>query len=271
MTDTKKPGAARVVSPRSWALASGLAAVSALGVTAPLATPALAQATPAAPAAESGEAGEAGMQVQDPAIEYLAKLGLFEASYRIAVALYGTGAHAEAAAHLETSHHAFYDDIADDIAAHGARPFGDKARALTQAIANGDSDEVVTELATALFSAIAAAADAAHPTPGERIMAMHELMDVAAADYKGGVENGKVIEPHEYRDAWGFVETVRARALRLAASDKPDVAQAGRDVLEQVNMLAPLFPSVDATTTEGDPADIAAASAWIEIIALRLR
>lgn len=271
MTDNRKPCTARVVSPRSWALASGLAAVSAIGVTAPLAAPAFAQATPAAPAAEAGEAGEAGMQVEDPIIEYLAELGLFEASYRIAVALYVVGARAEAAEHLETSHHAFYDDIADDIAAHGARPFGDNAHALTEAIAEGVSDEVVTQLATELFAAIAEAANAAHPSPRERIMAMHALMEVAAADYEGGVENGKVIDPHEYRDSWGFVETVRAHALTLAASEDSTVGQAGRDVLEQLNMLAPLFPSVKAIATGGDPADISAASAWIEIIALRLR
>lgn len=262
------PLAPRRVAPRSWVVATAAAALSIAAPLAPL--PGLIPSALASETGEGGEAGEAGVVHQDGAAGFLTELGLFEAAHLIVNALYQRGEHATALEQLEGSHHAYYEDLAEGIAQYGATPFDAQTRAFAEAIADEASAETVAARLSVLLVALDAARVAANPTTRERVQAMKTLLDIAAADYAGGVEAGAVVLDHEYRDAWGFVETVRARAQALAADPDADVAAAGVAVLAQLDPLAPLFPDLTATATSGDPAMIAVAAAWVEIIALRL-
>lgn len=258
----------RRVAPRSWALA-GTVAASALiaGQLAPLAnvfaTPAMAQ--------EAGEAGEAGVALSAGPSAFLTELGLFEAAHRIAAQLSAEGETDLARAHLEASHHAFYEDLAEELEEHGAPQFEAQAEAFARAVNDGASAEEVTAAAEAVFAAIDAAGRSADAAALDELMSVKDLLLVAAADYEGGVEDGIVTFAQEYRDAWGFVATARARAETLAASQDATIAKAGRDALEQIDATAPLFPGLTAETAGGDPTLLPAAAAWIEIIALRLK
>lgn len=262
---TSKP-ARRVASRatnRPWAMATA----AALGLAVPL-VPALVVA-PAAYASEGGESGESGVVRQEGTAGFLTDLGLFEAAHRIVGTLYQRGDYAQALAQLQDSHHAYYDDLLPTLTAINAPGFDAETATFAEAVAQESSTEIVAARLDTLFAAIETARAAAHPTVSERLLSMKTLLDVAAADYAGGVENGEVTFDHEYRDAWGFVETVRARAQALTLD--PATAQAGTEVLAQLAPLAPLFPDLTATQTSGDPSLLSVAAAWVEIIALRNR
>jgi hypothetical protein len=264
-----RPTAPRSVRPRSWTM---LATTAALTAAAPV-VPMLATATMAhaQEAGEAGESGEAAVSHGDGVEALLTEMGLFEAAHLIPTALYLRGGRDEALEQFDGAHHAYYEDLATELAEAGVPGFGDEARAFADALHEGLSDETVEARFHTLIAAIARARGATQASLHQQIMAMKRMLDVAAADFAGGVENGEILSEHEYRDAWGFVETVRARASALAASDDADTAQAGTEVLAQLDGLASLFPGLSPEAAPGDPGRIAAAAAWVEIIALRHR
>ena len=136
---------------------------------------------------------------------------------------------------------------------------------------SGADPAAVAAAADEVLAAIVTASDAAAPSLKDRLLSMKDLMAVAAADFEGGVEDGKVTFAMEYRDAWGFVQVIRAEAETLAASSDAAEAEAGKAVLEQVASVDPLFDGVMAETAGTDIGLLAAAAGWIEIIALKAK
>lgn len=224
----------------------------------------------ASEADEAGEAGEAGVSHGDGPAEFLTELGLFDAANRIVAALYVRGERDAAREQLETSHHAFYEDLEQRLAAAGAPAFHDEALNFAAALREGLSDETVAARLSVLLAAIDRARAGSGATPRERVLSLKYLLDVAAADYAGGVDQGEILSDHEYRDAWGFVETARAQARALADDADLALAQAGRDVLVQIERTQALFPDLMPASVSGDPAAMSIAAAWVEIVALRL-
>ncbi|MEZ5752820.1 MAG: hypothetical protein R3D60_12940 [Paracoccaceae bacterium] len=257
----------RRVSPRRWAAATTAVLATAI---APISGPLMLTGAAFAQA-ESGEAGEAGMIPQDTTAGFLAELGLFEAAHRIVGALYARGDIDEARDQLAGSHHALYEDLADDLASRQAPGFAAETADFAQAVNTGASSEIVEARLQNLLAAVELARLATTDSAYERVMGLKLLLDVANADFSGGVDNGEILSDHEYRDAWGFVETVRAGAQAMTLAPDAAQAQAGRDILAQLERIAPLFPDLQATAAPGDPNLIAAAAGWVEIIALRLR
>jgi hypothetical protein len=262
---TEKPRT-RLVDPKSWAIiaATGLAA------TAPLALMVHAGSSHAAGASESGEAGEAGVVLSEGPSAFLTKLGYFEGTYRIIAALYLGGNRALAREHMELSHHAFYEDIEPALAEYGAPGFAAENTAFITAIL-ADADADVAAAFDALLAALGRSAAATPAKARDRLMSLRDLMALAAAEYEGGVTDGQVELDMEYRDSWGFYETARKRAEALVANTDPSLSKAGSEVLEQLAGLDTLYPSLTSQTGAADPSPLAAAAAWIEIIALRQR
>lgn len=280
------PKAPRTVRPLRWtmlgtAAATGLAFGQVAAVATFVATPAHAQSASesgeagesatVAPASEAGEAGESGAITSDGVAHYLTELGLFEAAHRIVAELYAQGEVALAQEHLADSHHAYYEDLEHEIEENGGIDFEDEAEAFADAVNSGAAPDIVAAAAEAVIAAIKAADAASEATDYDRAMSIKDLLAVAAADYEGGVYEGKVDAPQEYRDAWGFVETARTRADALAASANEGSAKAGTAILEQIASLSPLFPELTAAEAGGDPELLPSAAAWTEIIALRIK
>lgn len=271
------PQTARLVTPRKWALLGTVAAGSLALAQAPLhanvfATPAQAQTsnTTANTSAEAGEAGEGGTAVIDGPTTYLTALGELEATYRVVSTLYSTGEPKLAQAHLAASTHGDYDQVESAVEEHGASDFEGLVENFADAVAGGAAPETVAAAADAVLAAIDAARNVEAATPREVVMALKALMASAANDYADSIDAGQIVDPQEYRDAWGLVETVRVRATELAQADDVEAAKAGADVLNLLTELGPLFPGPDATEAGGDPTLLPATAAWIEIIALRL-
>lgn len=271
MTDS--PETSRRVHPRKLTLA-GLAAGALVAAQPAALGPLLATALPlpaGAAAGEGGEAGEGGVVLSEGPAEFLTSLGYFEGAYRIAVRLYLDGDRAAAAEHLEDSHHAFYEDIEEQIARYGAPGFAQEAAAFTSAIIDDKGDAAVRDSYAIVMAKVAENANAAGASAYDRAMSVHDLVELATAEFEGGVDAGEVIVPIEYRDSWGFYETARARAEAFAASDDAGLAGAGADLLDHLAGVAALYPSLTSDKAAADPADLVVATGWSEIIALRLK
>lgn len=271
MSDTQKQ--ARRVQPRKLTLA-GIAA-GALVVAQPMVIGGVLNSVAAWPAGaetgEGGEAGEGGVVLTEGPAEFLTSLGYFEGTYRIAARLYLAGAHGAAAEHLEDSHHAFYEDIVEQIDAYGASGFADEAAAFTTAIMQDQGDDAVRASYDALMAKVAENASAAGASAYDQAMSIHDLIALASAEYEGGVDEGTVIVPIEFRDSWGFYETAKARAEAFARNADPAIAAAGDELLEYLAPVEALYPSLSSETAGPDPVDLVVATGWSEIIALRLK
>lgn len=268
MTD-KTPPRTRRVLPGGWALiaATGLAVTQPALVADFMAPAAHAAGAEAGEGGEGGESGEAGVVRSEGPSAFLTELGYFEGTYLIIERLYRSGERDLARAHLEESHHAIYEDIAPRLAEFGAPAFEAAAARFSDAVTSDASDDAVSEAFGGLMKAIADARRAADLSPHEQLISIKDLLTLAHAEYEGGAEAGTVDIPIEYRDAWGFYETARLRAVALAA--EPDTARAGQALLERLEGLGALFPSLTATQVSDDPSGLAAAAGWAEIIALR--
>lgn len=265
----------RRVTPRTWAFA-GTVAASAMAIApaltisgfAGLASPAMASS---GEAGEAGEGGEGGVTLSEGAAGFLTALGYFEGTYRIIATLYLGGDRDLAREHLETSHHAFYDDIEEGLAGYDAPGFRDEDRAFVAAITSDAPDDEVTAALETLIAALDRTGAAAKAPARDQMLSIRDLLALAAAEYEGGVEDGIVTLGMEYRDSWGFYETARMRAAALAEASDPKLAQAGAQALERMAGLDALYPSLSAARASTDPSPLAGAAAWAEIIALRLR
>ncbi|MFV0513726.1 MAG: hypothetical protein ACK5MY_08885 [Jhaorihella sp.] len=269
MTEDAKP---RTVSPRKWAL---LAATS-LAAASPLAMPVLsasgvlvATSVEAGEAGEGGESGEAGVARSEGPSAFLTELGYFEGTYLIIANLYLSDQKDLAREHMEVSHHAIYEDIAPKLAALGAPGFDAAARKFNEAVAGGTPDTEVAAALETLLAEVKATGKAANLSLRDQLVSIKDLLALAHAEYEGGVDDGEVEVPIEFRDSWGFYETARHRAERMAADSDPATASAGEAVLEKLAGLDALYPSLTVERAPTDPSPLAAAAGWVEIIALR--
>jgi hypothetical protein len=285
MSTPKSP--IRLIQPKKWSLlgtaaATGLsAALGAVSLPAPVAAEGAAPLRASGPAAalpsgrmgeagEAGEAGEGAVETDDRGVEFLAHLGLFESAIRIVATLYATGHVAEAQAQLEESHHAEYEDLEEGFEDFHQSGFEAEFRAFADSVMAGATAAEVAAAETALLAAIDAAHHADGLDPRDEFETMLHLMETAAADYEGGVTGGKVTEPHEYRDAWGFVETVRARAAELSTSGDAAIAGAASEVLTALEPVLPMFPSLTSATAGDDVSILHGAAGWIRFTILKV-
>ena len=218
--------------------------------------------------AQGGEAGEAGaVDGLDPQVGFLVLLGLFDATYRIAGELQALGQTALAAEHLEFSHHAHYEDIADGVIARGFAPFEDQTHAYAAALGTGEDAQARLAGLLDIVATIRASEGAAH-----RMHADEVLLRIAGNDYAGGVEAGQVLAEQEYHDAWGFTQSARADLEALSQQPEP-VAAAALRALRALEPIAALFPGLLATEIAPEVADASVlhgAAARVEIARLRL-
>ncbi|MBK6468311.1 MAG: hypothetical protein IPF96_16745 [Rhodobacter sp.] len=136
------------------------------------------------------------------AVQFLSLLGLFEAQHRIVAALHVAGDGAAAVEHLEGSHHAAYDDIAEGVAASGQPDFRPATEAFAALVTAGAAPDAVAAAAESVIAAIDAVR--ATTTAKDQMKAAEALLRVAASDMEAGVDDGQVTLAQEYRDSWGF-------------------------------------------------------------------
>ncbi len=218
---------------------------------------------------EGGEGGEGGsIEGLSPSLGFLTVMGQFEATHAIVAGLVAEGRPEDAKAHLEESHHAFYEDIEDGLEDRGVAPFEEEAEAFAEAVRSGADPARIAAAAEAVTGPIHGCLSL---FPAADILAAsRQLVLIAAGDFEGGVEAGEVVAPQEYRDAWGFSHVAATWIGGLTESPDPATAEAAARALDALSPTAALFPSLGSARAGGDASALHAAAARIEIAALRL-
>ena len=200
---------------------------------------------------------------------YLVQLGLIRGHLRVGYALLETGADAAAATHSKHPSDELYADLEAAFAARGKPGFAPALSALAEAFEAGDlGDAGVAH--DAVREAISDAESAAVLNPVKGANVILGLLRVAAWEYGVGIRDGEVANAHEYQDAWGFTQTAKDWAAKLAESGEPaPVFAAIQARLTELDDLWPeLMPS--EVTPAMNAARLYAAAAEVEIMALQL-
>lgn len=220
---------------------------------------------------EGGEGGEAGAVAAAPEdAGYLAALGFVEGHLRAGLALYTEGRADMAITHMKHPQDEIYADLAPQLEQRGAEGFAPQLTALATTVETGAPvadaqaafDAIVTEI-TEAGEGIA---------PRMQFDALAIILRTAADEYAVGVVDGTIAELHEYQDAWGFVQSAKARAAELALSDDPTVAAAAAKVTAALAEADTAFAALAPDGPVSGSADILyGAAARIELAALSVK
>ncbi|MCB2130733.1 MAG: hypothetical protein KDE03_17130 [Rhodobacteraceae bacterium] len=251
-------------------------AVGAANAATPVAGPGSAGPEPLwlAQSTEGGEGGEAGhVQEGDAVVAYLTGLGIIEGKTRVTQALSLAGQQAEAVSRLPRAE----DDIIRDLLPMMSETLaGEFAQALT-ALASAMSDTAASsedrEAAfQAVFASIAEAREHSGATEAAEAQAIVALLRDAADDYAAGVTDGSIVDPDEYRDAWGYVQVARSLSAHMAGEDDPLEKAFGQKVADAIDAAGEALPgAMPGDAPLGDASLLAAAAATAELAAYRLK
>ncbi|WP_347312443.1 hypothetical protein [Defluviimonas sp. SAOS-178_SWC] len=276
---TESPKISRRVSPHGWTTmtlagaAIGMAVAgqaTAGGVTGGPEKLWLAQATEGGEAGEAGESGTAA--TGDEVVDFLMDLGLIEGHLRAGVALYRAGLADQAATHMKHPQDEIYDELSYHLADFGAEGFAEELTALAEAVEGGKPAEAVEAALADVLKEIEEARDHAKASEAAEAQAMVAILRHAADEYGEGVKDGKIAELHEYQDAWGFVEVVRAQAAHMAGEDDAAEKAFGETAVAALDEARVALPDVSPEgKTLGDPSALFAAIATIELAAYKLK
>lgn len=223
-----------------------------------------------ADAGEGGEAGESGGGSSGDAdyrVHYFADLGLVEGHMRVGVELQKRGAHAAALTHMKHPADELYEDLKMHFEDVGVPGFADELEAVAKAVeANADATEIDARM-SALLAAIAAS-HGGSMTSAETARTIVELVRTAAEEYVAGIKDGKVTDPHEYQDAWGFVETAKAYLAAVPADEREEHAGPLGEIDAELGKLSAAWPDLEgAVAITADPSLLPGVAARIELAA----
>jgi hypothetical protein len=210
-----------------------------------------AQGTGSAPAIAPPEAmeregeGEGADKTVDMAtddVAYLTHLGLMRGHLRVGYELFRAGHPEHAVMHMKHPKSELYTDIVPALQARGSRGFADELEALAAAV---ESKAPLSEVEAAYQSVVTAidASEAVVPAAnrlgaGPGLQRVVNLTRTAAVEYAIGVVGGKLVNAHEYQDAYGFT--------RIAAQVAEDIDVSGNVAqAEAVNNVKTLLAELD--------------------------
>jgi hypothetical protein len=268
----------RRVAPRAWVTLTLSGAALGLTVTGgvagdvhgPAAAPEtlwLAQAT-----TEGGEGGEAGAIAGDDSVALLTGLGLIEGHLRAGVALYEAGLAEQATSHMKHPQDELYVGLLPLLTKAGAEDFSAELTELSAAVNSGADLARVKEIFAEVQKEIGEGREHAGGGEAAEAAAIVRMLTTAADEYALGVKDGKVLELHEYQDAWGFVEVARALLTHMAGEDDAAEKAFGEKALAALAEADAALPGVSPEgKTLGEASAIYAAAATIELAAYKLK
>jgi hypothetical protein len=194
-------------------------------------------------AGEGGEIAEASEASADDAA-FLTLLGLVEGHLRAGIELYRQGAADMAKTHMKHPGDELYVDLEPALAARGLDGFAGPLERLAVAI---EGDRPLPD-AEAAFAAVLDEIDRTREAAGAGLSAtLHSvtnLVRTAAEEYEIAVKDGRVADPHEYQDAWGFVQAAKARMAGLSQADRQRLGQGFDDITAELDGLGRAWPSI---------------------------
>jgi len=220
-------------------------------------------------ASAEGE-GEGGIPGATDKPAYLAQLMMLEGHLKAGTALYAAGEGSQAAVHMKHPHDELYMTLAPMLTAWGARDISPELHALASAVEGGMPVTAVEEAFTGLRAAATRAAETSKPNIKETLLAAAKTLRQAADEYNEGVKEGKVVNPKEYQDAYGFIGVVveRLTALEGASEVEKSAVAVARG---QAALCLAVAPTVTPPAKpEGKASTIYGAATRIELAALGL-
>ncbi|MGH6821151.1 MAG: hypothetical protein ACREDU_09855, partial [Methylocella sp.] len=83
-----------------------------------------------------------------------------------------------------------------------------------------------------------------------------------------GVKEGKVTDPREYQDAWGFVQAAKAMLAALPEEEREEHAAPVAEMEAEMEKIQVLWPDITGKSpVDADPTLLPAAAARIELAA----
>lgn len=223
---------------------------------------------------EGGEGGERGL-ASDPGANdaaFLTLLGLVEGHLRAGIELYRDDAADMAKTHMKHPSDELYADLEPALAARDLDGFAGELERLAVAVEGGQPVAEADAAFEAALQAIERTRAAANGDLAARLAAVTGLVRTAAEEYEIGVTDGRISDPHEYQDAWGFVQAAKAQMAGLDEADRQRMGQGYDEITAELDALDEAWPAVvppDSVTT--DASLLYAAAARIEIAALGAR
>ncbi len=223
---------------------------------------------------EGGEGGEGGHgehhtgDLATDDVAFLTQLGLVEGHLKVGMELYRANLLDDAAVHMKHPEQELYADLRPALTARKAKEFDKTLEALAQAV---EKKKPVTE-ADAAFSAVMADMKQVRASVKTNLRTKLEvvthLVKTAAEEYEEGVEGGKVVNPKEYQDGYGFTTFAKGilDSLTPAERGRADVQRVEKELTALVPMA---WPSIVKTPekVDFDHSKLQTAASRIELVA----
>jgi len=223
-------------------------------------------------AAGEGEGGgvtETDLKTND--VAFLTRLGLIRGHLLVGYELYTQGEVDMAITHMKHPRDELYAGLVPSIEYHGGKRFDDALSNLADKVTSNAPQAEVDEAYEQLESGIKAAEALTKPDLKNTLQSIKDLIRTAGAEYALGVENGKLINLHEYQDAYGFTQIAKRRLEQLPKATRKESADTVKAVEDYLAELTDLWPSIAPEgDVDGDASKLYGVAARIEIAALGL-
>ncbi|WP_417549354.1 hypothetical protein [Methylophaga sp.] len=223
-------------------------------------------------AAGEGEGGgvtETDLKTND--VAFLTRLGLIRGHLLVGYELYKQGQVDMAITHMKHPRDELYAGLVPSIEYRGGKRFDEALSNLADKVVGKAPQDEVDEAYEQLEAGIIAAEAVAKPDLKNTLQSIKDLVRTAGEEYALGVENGKLINLHEYQDAYGFTQIAKRRLEQLPKATRKESADTVKQVEGYLDELADLWPSIAPKgDVDGDASKLYGAAARIEIAALSI-
>lgn len=215
--------------------------------------------------------GPADLKADDAA--YLVRLGLIRGHLLAGYELY-SGGHADMArTHMKHPRDELYAGLVPAIEHRGGEAFDAELSALSEKVEAGADPAEVEDAYRALVDAIRAAEAATDTSLKSELLGVMGLLRTAGEEYAIGVKDGRLVNAHEYQDAYGFTRIAGKRLEELGDAQRAQSPQTVARAKALVAELSDLWPSLvpgDKVDGDPDPSRLYGVAARIELAALGL-
>jgi len=218
---------------------------------------------------EEGSSSPADLKTDDQA--YLTRLGLIRGHLRVGYELYRDGHLDMAITHMKHPRDELYAGLVPAMEARSAALFDAELTTLNELVTSDAGAAEVEAAHAALEQGIADAESVASGTLKTALLSIMDLVRTAGEEYALGVEDGRLVNRHEYQDAYGFTQIAKQRLRNLPAEVRAQSPETVEKVQQLLADLDDLWPEIaPGDSVDGNPSRLYGAAARIEIAALGL-
>lgn len=218
---------------------------------------------------EEGASGPADLKTDDQA--YLTRLGLIRGHLRVGYELYRDGHIDMAITHMKHPRDELYAGLVPAMEARGAALFDAELSTLTERVSANAGAAAVQAAYAALEQGIVDAETVASASLKTALLSVMDLVRTAGEEYALGVEDGRLVNRHEYQDAYGFTEMAKQRLRNLPAEVRAQSPETVEKVQQLLADLDDLWPDIaPGDSVDGESSRLYGTAARIEIAALGL-